>query len=573
MEAIVAEENLLNHWPRRLLHIPTLTSHEWKPGPTYGNHLAPKYNALTYTWGRWRLRDGKVPEKPHISALPIRGTDWPIPRIDPAHFTASQFANVVRSTSTLEPVTALPSPHSSSSQVDFLWLNVACIDQRPSELRAAAEIGRQAAIFKGANRVFVWLTSHTKDSGQRGIDAMERFAEAEETATLEELGGLVDDLVGFLGDAWFSSLWTLQEAFLRQDAFLLSRDGELFSVALSEKSWVSPDLLDVFSWGQLLCLSCAEKGARIPEPNLYMRALRAVESRGLNALATINAMAVYGAAMQRTSILPEDRVYGIQQIFDMRLGKSALNHDLGRQFSLEELEDQLGVELMKMYPALSQFHIFTEPVPREKRWRINSCSIVPSWVSDHGHSIWESSPGGDAPCLFWVQPSMYGEGCVKFRGSITPLARLLEAREKVFREELFGDLPVLHNMFRVVTDVAEELHDSPYQSGTGYHTLVKGPQQRRLQQWLVEKFPRRRLQVLLLGESSGDVYTYFLGLLLLRYGSDTWMRLGVCQWDVSYLQISDVVSTQYEYFSGGGSGWSRVQGEFGYINSSLVKTS
>jgi hypothetical protein len=38
--------------------------------------------------------------------------------------------------------------------VEFVWLDVACIDQRANELRSAAEIGRQAAIFNGAIQVF-----------------------------------------------------------------------------------------------------------------------------------------------------------------------------------------------------------------------------------------------------------------------------------------------------------------------------------------------------------------------------------------------------------------------------------
>ena len=114
-----------------------------------------------------------------------------------------------------------------------------------------------------------------------------------------------------------------------------------------------------------------------------------VEQRGLNALATNNIVAAYDAALQRTSILAEDRVYGIQQIFGFRFGKSALNDQFSRFYSLEALEDQLGEEMMKMFPVLNKFHIFTEHVPRENRWRINGCSVVPSWVSDHGNSVWE----------------------------------------------------------------------------------------------------------------------------------------------------------------------------------------
>ncbi|KAL2799239.1 hypothetical protein BJX66DRAFT_293412 [Aspergillus keveii] len=46
-----------------------------------------------------------------------------------------------------------------SFSTDFLWLDVACIDQRPNSRENASEIGRQAKICKRAQDVYVWLTS------------------------------------------------------------------------------------------------------------------------------------------------------------------------------------------------------------------------------------------------------------------------------------------------------------------------------------------------------------------------------------------------------------------------------
>lgn len=74
-------------WPRRLLHVPSMTSYKWGPGDVYGNVVKPKYSALTYTWGRWRLLPDEMPE---ITALPVKGVTWPLPRIDPDHFSARQ---------------------------------------------------------------------------------------------------------------------------------------------------------------------------------------------------------------------------------------------------------------------------------------------------------------------------------------------------------------------------------------------------------------------------------------------------------------------------------------------------
>jgi len=89
------EECSLGNWPRRLLYVPTLTCYAWLPGNTYGGVQEPKYNAITYTWGRFRLSDGELP---NVHAVPIivDGDDWPIPRVNPVHFAAEAFEKVIR---------------------------------------------------------------------------------------------------------------------------------------------------------------------------------------------------------------------------------------------------------------------------------------------------------------------------------------------------------------------------------------------------------------------------------------------------------------------------------------------
>jgi hypothetical protein len=563
MEVVFEEEKALGRWPRRLLYIPNLTSYEWQPGNIYGGVQSPVYNALTYTWGRWKLKDEGSPEQPEITALPIRGTDWAIPRIDPGHFTSRDFATVISSVATFNPYGG--PPKRGNTTVDFIWLDIACIDQRASELRSSAEIGRQAVIFQNANVVYAWLTTQSLESGQQGIDSLERFPNLVDTATQQDQEIIINEVRSFLSDPWFSSLWTLQEAFLRPDAFLLSKSGQLFTYQLTAATSANHDLTLLFDWGRAWCFVCAEQASRAVEPEMYDKAMLLIQQRGLDALSTLNAIATYHAASQRTTRFAEDRIYGIQQIFGFRLGKSALNQDLGQLFSLEDLENRLGEEMMKTYPVLSQFHIFTRHVPKARRWRINSCSIVPAWVSDHGHSVWEAGGHDEASCRFWFDGAQGSERVVCFEGKTSPLARLIEACKKVKREELFSHLAVVENMFRVIPDVAEELANSPEMSGQGYRNMVTGFRQQRLAKWLIDEFPRRKLRVLWLGPSTGETYSYHLGLLLLQYGKNEWTRVGVCQWDVTYLQISDVVCSQKKYLCGEGSGWSHETGTFGSI--------
>ncbi|KAF2733137.1 hypothetical protein EJ04DRAFT_411683, partial [Polyplosphaeria fusca] len=129
-------------WPRRLLCVSNLTSYAWQPGNVYNGVKEPQYNAITYTWGRWRLKDGEQPDTKSIP-ISINGDDWTIPRVDPKHFTTAEFENVIRATTTLQPNFRSP------NNVEFVWLDIACIHQG-DDPRSAAEIGRQAAIFHGA---------------------------------------------------------------------------------------------------------------------------------------------------------------------------------------------------------------------------------------------------------------------------------------------------------------------------------------------------------------------------------------------------------------------------------------
>ena len=71
-EIIQQEEIQLGTWPRRLLHVSTLTSCEWAEGNIYKGVKEPRYVAISYTWGRWALRPG---EKPGVESIRIKGVD------------------------------------------------------------------------------------------------------------------------------------------------------------------------------------------------------------------------------------------------------------------------------------------------------------------------------------------------------------------------------------------------------------------------------------------------------------------------------------------------------------------
>ena len=97
---------------------------------------------MSYTWDRWAL---KHHELPGVIAIPVKGTAWPIP-VNPAHVTTQHFQNVIADTVELQFSDV------KARRVDFLWLDVACIDQTAGSPEQAEEIGRRAKIFESASR-------------------------------------------------------------------------------------------------------------------------------------------------------------------------------------------------------------------------------------------------------------------------------------------------------------------------------------------------------------------------------------------------------------------------------------
>ena len=183
-------------------------------------------------------------------------------------------------------------------------------------------------------------------------------------------------------DPWFTSLWTLQEAFLCPQACLIPREATASVHTLAnlcewcdilQKACNNPTITGQSYW---------EKNESSTSEMVRLRRKYLVEvgtmitHRSLAALATRNPIALYGAACYRKTRNDMDRVYAIEQVFDLRLGTSALGaaerivHPLA-------LQNELGTSILEIYPVLSQMHVFIEPVELGRGWRINGASRIP----------------------------------------------------------------------------------------------------------------------------------------------------------------------------------------------------
>lgn len=354
----------LGDWPLRLLHVPSMTSHEWRPGNVYGKTREPDYKALSYTWGRFELRDAD--EQPKTKSIRIKGVSWKIPRIDETVFTPREFKARLRQ--------AVEIPE-GSKPTEWLWLDIACIDQTPNSPKKAFEIGRQAAIFEKANVSVMWLHQSSLDHIRSCVDEFSTYVRARDE---DREAILLRALEKLFQDPWFSSLWTVQEYYICRAHYFMTRDG--FSHQL-DRLGRDNGLFSSYQIDSLIgrCTEYTAQNASTGE-DVTAEKKRLIEiTRNCGLLGNTHMpISTYLASHGRNVSHEEDRIYGIMQVFRFRLGVSSptFNRKSMSAPSLRELEIEFGAQILKDAPYMSQAHVHSRPVPGGQAWRVSRGSVV-----------------------------------------------------------------------------------------------------------------------------------------------------------------------------------------------------
>lgn len=93
-----------------------------------------------------------------------------------------------------------------------------------------------------------------------------------------------------------------------------------------------------------------------------------------------NPVILYTTAGYRKTLCEEDRIYGIMQVFGLKLGKSS---SPGLSFSLAQLEVQFAAAINKKSPVWAQLYVHGAEQPAGRHWCISQSSrIPPSLVMD-----------------------------------------------------------------------------------------------------------------------------------------------------------------------------------------------
>lgn len=552
-------------WPMRLLYVEPkplnrMWVHRWSPDNWYGTShdrklvQNPRYVAISYTWGRWRL---KTAEKPEVRPLTILDGAWEVPRVRPECFETKSLKMMINSvckysegmqTGRLAFCCRLQAHRSIAN---YVWLDIACIDQRDESQEGAFEVGRQVPIFSRAERVYCWLHSLPSlwfKSWEREL--YQRLRDAASNDDDQKLNALRQLRAGFeriFADPWFSSLWTLQESYISKDIALYTHTMCVFSGHEREgrQHFFISDLQN--SLMELVRLCEADVSAAHPE--LFNSFRNMAEASGLAARAAEHPMAILAAAHRRTTQRENDRVYGIMQIFDLKLGKTKPGTPTGRgdPFTLPELEDELGAALLHHYPVLSQLHVHARDAGAGRGWRQGRWSR-PVVIRSSGV---EGSRYLHSALLCGVWPERVGDQLVgAFRGractieSLKTWWRNTEGRQMVASNTLIGICLDHVPSFDIE---CKQLHGGPEAEVEAELISLAG-----------KLNPNSK--ILLLGtlngrDGEGPSKKICLGLILgwtteHPYGSTQfYKRIGVCYWEGSGTSDS--------------SEWSQLEGHFG----------
>jgi hypothetical protein len=444
-------------------------------------------------------------------------------------------------------------------------------------------------IFEGAENAYVWLSHHNTSTLQILIARTETLAsEIEETLSASHLAGhgsqetslagrkswvqsVISTLEAIYSDPWFTSLWTLQETFLRQDAILLSLEAEaihlgptirdvlskvpsLTNIWPTSKSNKSHAANDTFWTIGSLAATCAyiygvtlEHHKMIahqwPDSDLSQleQLMHIINKSGFNSLDSENPLSLYPVSGYRETEQSLDRIYAIMQIFDLQLGQSAQPDR--QDFSLEELEDQLGEALLDKYRLLSQLFVHHKAAEPGKCWRIGQHSeMVDSFMP---RMLMDNSPY----CAFWKGDLAWG---LHFQSKAYSFKALFarwfspartDATYSALECRWTLDQPSIGPLRALALDETEVLREMPTRFKSS--RLTEG-EQHKICSWLALNIERdNNLRVLLLGHFVEDVragpYYHCMGLIVLRQThsqcGEYWQRIGICLWRSNLLPL------------------------------------
>lgn len=229
-----------------------------------------------------------------------------------------------------------------------------------------------------------------------------------------------------LSDFWFSSLWTLQESVLREDAWILGRDGSLLTCVEPNICWSQPNTGEPYEMIKVINRVVAiytqlTAYSRRYESSFTIGLRDAIKDRiqksGYSDGIAENPNVQFAAAWLRKTTYQLDRIYGIMALYDIQVGAAAPGRlHKARSYSLEELSGEFVTALNAKSPLLGQMFVHTER-PARQTWQVTQQSRVPGLTMTHYTNRHRACPD----CSITGLP---GGSTARIEGWLTPLQDL-----------------------------------------------------------------------------------------------------------------------------------------------------
>jgi hypothetical protein len=493
-------------------------------------------------------------------SLPIPNVPWRVPSVDPKHFTVEQFQSVINSIGAV-------------SQLDFLWLDVACLDFSDVSVGLDDGIVMQREIFGSASQNFIWLSQldgktlstilkdldeiitlslSTSDDGSRHTD-MSSFLGLKVLPTMREL----------LKDPWFTSLWTLQEAMVNPDAILLCRNGDPVgpSLGLSKiyqdtqtvKLTYGVDtsavhtLLDLglptcgrdktsqqLHYATLLYVSCASRVilSYLDSPQLQnsyhsdLHDLRSlIQEKGLAAFINFNVLKLTELARRRARAHPQGQ---LEHIY-----RSVLGHTFAKRPS-EKLDDEaFAWHLIKHFPISA--HIFVRPSIHGEwnTWLYTSDCMHPDI-----RMLLQCFPSCE-PLLRTSLKSGSSTACMGFMGFASPfsstITHLLERRSKTRLLGICFDRSTVEisGKSKLSIPMMTALPQCRFETPQVWHVDTQEQARVIVTFKQIAQQGLNNTKLLILACSSNvhqKALSVAIGLIICQVSEHVWQRLGWCFW-------------------------------------------
>lgn len=560
-ENIIGQHPVLNlagpeYWPHRLLHIPTMTCLERQRDNTYRSTSfksipCPAYSTLSYTWMRFKKVDGP-------DGIAVHGITWKIPSIDPAHFTTTQLSQVIAAVADL-------------SNLEYLWLDVACLDPGSSDYSDPG-FSLQKDIFFCASQGFAWLseTEHICLSEVAALfDHTSMCMDILDSITPQDISSTLGRM---LGDPWFSSLWTLLEASINPDAILLSATGS--AIEITKDSLMKPTgcleaciryedkngttfcqlaakpyglrqykntvsrrfftLRDLSLLCRVLSDSMISRASSTSGDDFAILAnmILMVQKSGVNCFLRFGLLYLYNSVQCRHEWEPGNRMkYTYTQIFGIK------PPSLDKGSNLVEIELYYSIQLVRNFPVLSQLFMRRNPAPEGYAWCLEPNCQIPDldWITIFFAKF---------TCLYTVSSPPTRPQSIGFSGHATDFRAMANrwmtqtAAGPNMLAGLSSDACSIRNRDGTIIHIPHLYHPpiklNRQSSGKWEWTVSDEPYTQYLTQ-ILGLLKNLNTQVLLIA-SGRSTYEMALGiaigLLLVQepIEKDVWKRVGLCFW-------------------------------------------